>query len=106
MRRTLAAMAWAVAAAFPSHAETTLEDEVWQYVVLPALDHCAEQIAERDGISPTEVRVLLKTSGHADAVHQTVIESLLPLIERLDRFDERKFVYDQIAGASIGKDCV
>ena len=106
MRRTLAALAWAIVVAFPSRAETTLEDEIWQYVVLPALDHCAEQIAKRDGISPTEVRVLLKTSGRADAVHQTVIESLLPLIARLDRLDERKFVYDQIAGASIGKNCV
>lgn len=79
MRMTLTAMAWAIVAAFPSHAETTLEDEVWQHVVLPALDHCAEQIPERDGISPTEVRVLLKTSGHADAVHQLAVTRLLPL---------------------------
>ncbi len=106
MRRAMTAMAWAIVAAFPSHAEATLEDEVWQHVVLPVLDHCPEQIAKRDGISPTEVRVLLKTSGRADAVRQTVIESLLPLIERPLRFDERKFVYDQIVGASIGEDCV
>ena len=65
----MAAMAWAIVAAFPSRAQTTDEDGIWQHVVLPALEHCAERMAERDGLCPTEVRVLLKTGGHADGVH-------------------------------------